>query len=332
MGIFKHLFLTAVVTIVLGAPQEVSYIRYFQTEDDLLRGVEMKPVEARNAPHIEALYNHLDQLVNKITLGNDEMITEQEMYEYRENGTLWKRVIADGDGNIKRMFVYGDEEMSAVFISLVFPHRNSADFDERTTIYEYNSDGRVWRYQFLSLDHTALGQIEFDFFEEGLVKEERWTDLLAGQTVRLFTYRFNPISRDYTMIERDVRGQEVSTVGIKLPQNFLTSGTAGGVEEIGFGNRLEESSEIIEDILLKKAEGWSPSDAIGHLADPKLFSSPDLIYMKTGDILKVTLIAVTEEYVRFLFTGDRDVLTLPLTGVSEIERRDGEVIYPVIYR
>ena len=89
---------------------------------------------------------------------------------------------------------------------------------------------------------------------------------------------------------------------------------------------------MLKKFLLKKAEGWSPSDAIGHLADPKLFSSPDIIYMKTGDTLKVTLIAVTEEYVRFLLTGDRDILTLPLTGVSEIERRDGEVIYPVVYR
>jgi hypothetical protein len=134
------------------------------------------------------------------------------------------------------------------------------------------------------------------------------------------------------MLERDARGEEVSTIGIKLPRNLLTSGSIIGVKESGLGNRLEESSEIIEDILLKRAEGWSPSDEIGDLADPELFSSPDLIYMKTGDTLKVNLIAVTEEYVRFLLIGDRDVLTLPLTGVSEIERRNGAVIYPVIYR
>jgi len=329
---FNHLFLTVATTIALGAPQEVSYIRYFQTEDDLLRGVEMKPVQARNTPHIEALYNRLDQLVHKITVGDDEMITEQEMYEYREDSTLWKRAVTDGDGNIQRMFVYGDEEISAVFISLVFPHRSRADFDERTTIYEYTSEGRVWLYQFLSLNHTPFGQIEFDFFEEGLIKEERWIDLLTGQTVRLFTYRFNPISRDYTMIERDAKGEEVSTVGIKLPRKLLTSEAGDDVKASVVGNRLEESSEIIEDILLKRAEGWIPSDGIGHLADLELFSFPDLIYMKTGDTLKVNLITVTEEYVRFLLADDRDVLIIPLTGVSEIERRDGKVIYPVIYR
>ena len=224
----------AAATIAFGTPQEVSYIRYFKTENDLLRGVEMKPVDSRNVPHIEALYNRLDQLVSKITLLDAEMITEQVTSEYREDGTLWKRAVSDGDANIRRMFVYGDEEMSAIFISLVFPYRNSADFDERTPIYEYTSDGRVWRYQFLSLDHTPFGQIDFDFFEEGLVKEERWTDLLAGQTVRLFTSRFNPISRDYTMIERDARGQEVSTVGIKLPRNLLTSGASGGIKAVSY--------------------------------------------------------------------------------------------------
>ncbi len=233
MRLFKHLVLTAALAVALGAPQEVSYIRYFKTEDDLLRGVEMKPAEARHSPHIEALYNNRD-------------------------GSLWKRAVADGEGTVGRMFVHGEEEMSAVFIGLVFPHMNRADFDERTTIYDYNSDGKVWRYQFLSLDHTPFGQIEFDFFEEGLVKEERWTDLLAGKTVRLFTYRYNPISREYTMLETDARGKEVSTVGIKLPRNLLTSGESEGGKEIA-GNRLEESSEIIEDILLKRAEGWNPS-------------------------------------------------------------------------
>ncbi len=331
MRLFKHLVLTAALAVALGAPQEVSYIRYFKTEDDLLRGVEMKPAEARHSPHIEALYNNLDQLISKVTTDENSVIAGQETYEYRGDGSLWKRAVADGEGTVGRMFVHGEEEMSAVFIGLVFPHMNRADFDERTTIYDYNSDGKVWRYQFLSLDHTPFGQIEFDFFEEGLVKEERWTDLLAGKTVRLFTYRYNPISREYTMLETDARGKEVSTVGIKLPRNLLTSGeTAGGKE--GGSNRLEESSEIIEDILLRKAEGWNPADAIGHLADPELFTSSDFIYLKNGDTLRVSLIAVTEEYVRFLLAGDRDVLTLPLAQVSEIERRDGEVIFPVIYR
>ncbi|MEE2876708.1 MAG: hypothetical protein VX822_02895 [Candidatus Neomarinimicrobiota bacterium] len=332
MRLSKRILMTVATAIALGAQQDVSYIRYYRTEDDLLRGVQMKPSEARGTPRIEALYNSFDQLASKIKVGDDEVISKRETYEYREDGSLWKRAIADVDGKVRKMLVHGEEEMSAVFISLVFPHFNRADFDGRTTIYDYNDDGRTWRYQFLSFDHTPFGEIEFNFFDEGLVKKERWTDLLAGETVRLFSYNFNPISREYTMFETDARGEEVSRVGIKLPKNLLTSGPSAGVMVEGVGNRLEESREIIEDILIRKAEGWNPAEAVGRLGDLELFSSPDLIYMKTGDTLKVNLIAVTEEYVRFLLSGDRDVLTLPLTRVNEIERRDGEVIYPVIYR
>lgn len=332
MRFSKRLLLISATAIALGAPQDVSYIRYFRTADDLLRGVQMKPAEARNVPHVEALYNSFDQLVSKITVGEDDVVSEQETYEYREDGSLWKRAIVDGDGNVRRMVVHGDEEMSATFISLVFPHRNRADFNDRTTIYDYTSDGKVWRYKFLSLDHTPFGQIEFDFFEEGLVKEERWTDLLAGQTVRLFKYRYNPISREYTMLEYDASGEEVSRVGLVLPRRTFAAGTpVDDSSQLG-GNRLEESSEIIEDILMKKAEGWNPSETVGKLMDPDVLNSPDLIYMKSGDTLRVDLLKITDQVVRFLIRGDRDVLTMPLVRVGEIERRDGHILYPVIYR
>ena len=165
------------------------------------------------------------------------------------------------------------------------------------------------------------------------MKEELWKDLLAGQTVRLFKYRFNPISREYTMVEHDARGEEVSRVGITLPRKSITSGWSPSDTSTDIpGNRLEESSEIIEDILMRKAEGWNPDQSLGKLMDPKVLTSPDLITMKAGDILKVELIQITDEYVRFMLSGEHDVLTLPLTRVTEIERRDGEILYPVIYR
>ena len=333
MRFLQWLPILLTITIVLGTPQDVSYIRYYRTENDLLQGVEIKPAEARKFPHIEALYNGEGQLRTKITVGEDNIISEQEMYEYHEDGSLWRRAVSDGNGNVTKMYVHGEEEMSSTFISLVFPHRNLADFDERTTVYDYNIDGKVSRYQFLSVDNTPFGQIEYDYFEEGLVKEELWTDLLTAQTVRLFKYRFNPISREYTMVEHDARGEEVSRVGITLPRKSITSGWSPSDTSTDIpGNRLEESSEIIEDILMRKAEGWNPDQSLGKLMDPKVLTSPDLITMKTGDTLKVELIQITDEYVRFMLSGEHDVLTLPLTRVTEIERRDGEILYPVIYR
>ena len=54
--------------------------------------------------------------------------------------------------------------------------------------------------------------------------------------------------------------------------------------------------------------------------------------MKTGDTLKVNLFNLTEDHIRFFMLGDQDILTMPLSKIDEIERRDGKVIYPLIYR
>jgi len=314
--------------------QQVSYIRYYKTDSDFMINVAITPEEARGSKHIEALYNRTDQLILKMTIDEQNNTTAQEIFEYNEDRTLSRRAIADGEGKVNRMMIYGDEPMSSNFISLVFPNRNKIDFAERTNIYYYNKNGSIRKYKFLSLDHTPFGEINYDYFDEGLIKLEQWKDLLNGMVVREFTYNYNPISREYIMVETDAKGNEVSKIGITLPRKLFTSEVNDSKSEKvkSEGNSLEESSEIIEDILLKKADGWNPAKTIGYLANPDLFSSPDLIYMKTGDTLKVNLFNLTEDHVRFFILGDQDILTMSLSKIDEIERRDGKVIYPLIYR
>ena len=298
--------------------------------------VAITPEEARGSKHIEALYDRADQLILKMAIDEQNNITAQEIFEYNEDRTLRRRAIADGKGKVNRMIIYGDEPMSSNFISLVFPDRNKSDFAERTNIYYYNKNGSIRKYKFLSLDHTPFGEINYDYFDEGLIKLEQWRDLLNGMVVRQFTYNYNPISREYIMVETDAKGNEVSKIGITLPRKLFTSelnvNDSNREKVRDEGNTLEESSEIIEDILLKKADGWNPTKTIGYLSDSDLFSSPDLIYLKTGDTLKVNLFNLTEVHVRFFILGDQDILTIPLSKIDEIERRDGKVIYPLIYR
>ena len=105
MRFWQLLPIILTITIVLGTPQDVSYIPYYRTENDLLRGVEIKPAEARKFSHIEALYNGEGQLRTKIAVGEDNIISEQEMYEYHEDGSLWRRAVSDGNGNVTKMYV-----------------------------------------------------------------------------------------------------------------------------------------------------------------------------------------------------------------------------------
>ena len=62
-----------------------------------------------------------------------------------------------------------------------------------------------------------------------------------------------------------------------------------------------------------------------------VLTSPDLIYLTDGDTLEVSLVEVTKEFVRFMFYGENELLTMPISKVQEIERRDGKIIYPILY-
>ncbi len=328
----KVLIVLLLFNLLVG--QEVSYIRYFKTDSDFLANLEISPEEVRGVEHIQGLYDRSNQLIIKMIVDERNNTVLQEIFEYNQDGTLRRKAIVGGDGKVNRMIIYGDEPMSEKFISLVFPHRNMSDFAERTNIYYYNKDGSIRKYEFFSLNHTPFGEINYDYFEEGLIKLEQWRDLINGKIVRQFNYNYNPISREYIMVEIDARGNEVSKIGITLPKIFFSSDfiESNGSKVKSKGNILEESSEIIENILMRKADGWDPKESIGYLADPNVFFSPDLIYLKTGDTLKVDLLNLTEDYVRFFMFLDRDVLTIPLSQIDEIERNDGTIIYPLIYR
>ena len=82
---------------------------------------------------------------------------------------------------------------------------------------------------------------------------------------------------------------------------------------------------------MKKEGGWDLARELGPLFDKDVQNSPDLIYLKNGDVLEVDLLQITDMLVRFKLFEEFDVLTMPLTDIGEIERRDGEIVYPVLY-
>ncbi|MFQ6673815.1 MAG: hypothetical protein ACE5GH_03385, partial [Fidelibacterota bacterium] len=215
-----------------------------------------------------------------------------------------------------------------------FPHRDPREFRDRITITSYGPGGEVERIRFFSVDHTELGSIAYLYFDSGLVKEDRWVREPGGKTIRLFRYDYDPGTRAYELTERDSTGAVVSHVGLVLPAGpghreplpgTTEEGTAGGV------NILEESGEIIKDIRLRKAEGWDPARELGALVYEDIQHSPDVIYLRNGDTLEVDLLQITDRFVRFKQFGGEDILTLPLSAVGEIERRDGKIVYPTLY-
>ena len=329
MNFIRSLTLLALVAGI--SAQGVSTIKYFQSEDDLLRGTAMKSSAIADDPYIQVLYNSNGQMISKSRVESDGEILSETIFEYAEDGSLRRKSERDGKGNVIKMYVYGAEEMSEAFIGFAFPQRPFSEFQDRITIYSFDVSGDVTEYLFKSIDNHHFGAVRLSYFDGGLPAEERWILLPEERTMRLFDYDYDPISRNYALTEYDSTGTKISQVGLVLPTRYipelyeLLSGS-----ESRSGNVLEESDEILDDIHSRLSKGWNPSDE-GALLEIGVLSSPDLIYLTDGDTLEVTLVEVTKEFVRFMFFGENELITMPISKVQEIERRDGKIIYPVIY-
>jgi hypothetical protein len=329
MNFIRSLTLLALVAGI--SAQGVSTIKYFQSEDDLLRGIAMKSSAIADDPYIQVLYNRNGQMISKSRVEFDGEILSETIFEYAEDGSLRRKSERDGKDNVIKMYVYGAEEMSEAFIGFAFPQRPFSEFQDRITIYSFDVSGDVTEYLFKSVDNHPFGAVRLSYFDGGLPSEERWILLPEERTMRLFDYDYDPISRNYALTEYDSTGTKISQVGLVLPTKYipelyeLLSGS-----ESRSGNVLEESDEILDDIHSRLSKGWNPSDE-GALLEIGVLSSPDLIYLTDGETLEVTLVEVTKEFVRFMFFGENELITMPITKVQEIERRDGKIIYPVIY-
>jgi len=326
--------------LYLWAFQGVSYTRYYRNEQDLFKGIPLRATERYDIAHIQVLYDKYDRILSKATVDNTGYTFLEEVYEYDFYGNLIRRSIRDGKGKTKKMYVHGEsEEMSRIFLTYAFPNRDLNEFKDRITVYEYLPNGEISNYLFFSVNNTELGTISFKYFDSGLVKEERWIRQPGVKTIRLYQYLYQPELQLYELTEYDSTGTSISHVGLVLPSESReilgapeTLPQRNGEHPPISVNILEESTEIIQDIRKRKAEGWDPAKELGLLFDKDILNSPDIIYLKNGDTLEVDLLQITEKFVRFKLFREVDILTMPLSDCGEIERRDGEIIYPVLYK
>lgn len=289
-----------VMLTVINA-QGVSYVRYYRTERDFIRGTSMPATDRQGKEHLRVFYDREDRPVSKGRIDAAGNLVEEEVLQYDDTGTLSRRAVRDGNGTVKALYVYGEgEPMSRAFIDHVYPDRNPKEFQDRVTLIRYGPEGRVLSYRFFSVDNVQWGAIEYDYFETGLVKEERWMRGAHGKTVRLFQYDYDPGSRTYKLTEYDSSGSPRSRVAVALP---------------------EEKRTTPEEIIRRRLP----------VEDRRVMESPDLIYLRDGETLRVDILNVSDTYVRFSLFGEEQILTMPLEKVGEIERRDGTILYPKLY-
>ncbi len=320
-------FLLFIITV---SAQEPVVVKYYQTEQDFIRGTTMEATELTGREYIRAFFDSDDKPVSKSKVDVMGNLIWEEIFEYDHTGNLIRKLHYNGQGEIEMMYVYGSEDMSMAFIEYNFPEERYREFRDRITQYDYLPDGEIDSYQFYSVDGTKFGAIFHDYFDKGNIKEERWISYPGGKIVRLFRTYYDPESRFCELTEYDSTGAKVSHVGVVIPEEEKGRDVESG-KQSGLDNMLEESSEIIKDIRERVVAGWKPQEESGTLLTEEIQKSSDTIYLKNGQILEGDLIQMNDKYVRFKLLDDDDILVIPLPSVGEIEQRDGKVVYPVIY-
>ena len=91
------------------------------------------------------------------------------------------------------------------------------------------------------------------------------------------------------MAEYDSSGTVISRSAIVLPDQQFPDEEMPGISgdmSSPSESMLQESGEIIQDIIQRKSEGWNTNAELGRLSEKDVLHSPDIIYLTNGDTLE----------------------------------------------
>jgi len=304
------------LTICLS--QELEYIRYYNNEKDYKNDIRINLLDASQSSHIQALYIE-NKLLSKISFNDEQEEVYREIYDYNVDNSLFRTIFYNKTDDLEKMTIFGEEKMSEFFFNYAFSNFNNEDFSNRITNYYFNDKNNIKSYEFLSSDRTKLGEIIFDYYEEGYIKSERWINSMSKKTVRVFDYKLNKNSNSYFLTELDSNNKIISKVGINLA--LLQKKHDFKINKQNKKNYLPESSFLINDIIKKKLNGWDPQINI-------FFMKSDLIIMNNNDTLFVNLIKLNDDFVSFSEIESDEVLYLNIDRIKKVMLKSRKILYP----
>tara|TARA_A100001037_G_scaffold2357_1_gene2119 strand:+ start:872 stop:1837 length:966 start_codon:yes stop_codon:yes gene_type:complete len=312
---FKMKFLVFFPFILLS--QNFEFIRYYKNEEDFKKDIRINLIEASKKSHIQALFSK-DKLFSKIYFDENFKEISSQVYDYNDDNSLY-RTIFYKNNKIVKMSIFGDEKISDIFFDYAFNRFNKKDFLNRITNYYYNKKNKIERYEFLSSNNSKLGEINFTYFDEGLIKSERWVNLLTGKNIRSFEYIYDEKNQNYIITEFDSNYQMISQSGINI--SILNNYKNHEINFENTGNKLPESSYILDMISRNQIDLFESNI---------FFNETDIIIMKNDDSLFVNIHEIGNELVKFYERDFNDVLSLKLIKIKEIVHKSGEIIYPIL--
>ena len=316
-------FCLLVFALLAQNPDDVIYVKYFESDHNFKADLAMLSTERRGKAHLAVSYNTLNQPIKIERISPNGVTKKLEMLRYDLTGKMIERGEYNQNMKYLNLTVYGQDEMwSQEYRTWRYKVNEPLNFNDQQTYFIFDDGMQVKKIIFQTIDGQKYGQIELDYDYLGYLSEERWRDLPSARIIRRFKYKFDIIyhgeepSTVVQIWEFGHDGELVSSVAVDMApadQLYLTPPprTHNTLDEVDI-----IAKEIKESRILVPQGGFIPK------------TEWDILLLVNGEQLFVDYFSVSDNGIQFRMDNEDELLTLPLHRVRSLTSRMGDVIYP----
>ena len=313
----KYVILIAILQTALVHTQDISFIRYYANDKDLIANVPMKASNRRGYDHIAAYFNDRNLPVKVEYYLSNGSLNKREVMEYNKEKELIRKGEVNSKGQYIKLVVYSNNEpWSEEYQKSSYSEQERINFTDQSSTFFIPRGEHVTQIIFETIDGLQYGKIEMDYDYLNFLSEERWRELPSGKVIRQFNYKFDLLS-DVTQIwEYGKNGELISEVALDMvPADQLYRTPPPRT-----GNILDEYDIIAKEIKEKRII-TSKQPIIPHTEN-------DQLVLKTGQALEVDYVGTNQNGIQFRLKDSEGLLTIPFDNVRSLTSRMGDVIYP----
>lgn len=272
--------------------------------------------ERRGVSHIQVSFNEKDEPVLIEHISPSGFMADREALEY-DNGKLIRKGKVNHKNEYLELVDFSESEpWSREFIDWWVQGNNTLSVDGQQTHFSIPDGKQVTKIQFETINGKKYGQVELDYDYLGFLEDERWRDLITGNIIRRFHYKFDVMANVNQIWEFGRKGELISHMSLEMaPSDQLYK-----VPPPRTGNTLGESEIIMKEIKEKKI-----IVPYGGIIPRTEF---DEIIFKSGQRMEVDFISLEDNGIQFKLSKSGDLLTVPKVRVESLTSRNGTVIYP----
>ena len=313
----KYVILVAILQTALVHTQDISFIRYYANDKDLIANVPMKASNRRGYDHIAAYFNDRNLPVKVEYYLSNGSLNKREVMEYNKEKELIRKGEVNSKGQYIKLVVYSNNEpWSQEYQKSNYSKKERINFTDQRSTFLIPRGEHVTQIIFETVDGLQYGKIELEYDYLNFLSEERWRELPSGKVIRQFNYKFDLLS-DVTQIwEYGKNGELISEVALDMvPADQLYRTPPPRT-----GNILDEYDIIAKEIKEKRII-TSKNPIIPHTEN-------DQLVLKTGQALEIDYVGTNQNGIQFRLNDSDGLLTIPFDNVRSLTSRMGDVIYP----